>query len=82
MYFVPILKYGALALSAVAPLAIKWWEDKSEKQRFIEDRLYCGYMNDEYTEEEVRNLCKEYGVDFPPRPLTMKEANVKNFSQP
>ncbi len=77
---IPILKYGAIAISALAPIAMKLWNEQSEKNKFIEDRLYTGYMNGEFTEDEVRAKCKEYGIDFPPRSSSMKAINVKDHS--
>ena len=64
----PILKALLSAAAVIAPIGISLYERKSRKSTFISDRLYCGYMNNEFTEQEIKDLCKEYGIAYPPKP--------------
>ena len=68
MPLLPVLKVLLSAASVIAPIGFSLYERKSRKSTFISDRLYCGYMNNEFTEQEVKNLCKEYGIEYPPKP--------------
>ena len=65
----PVLKVVVAAVSVIAPVGFTLWDRYSKKSEFISDRLYCGYMNNEFTEEEVKALCKEHGISFPPKPM-------------
>ena len=52
--------------TTLIPLSLSLLQTRSKKNKFIEDRLYCGYMNGEFTDDEVRVLCADYGIKYPP----------------
>jgi hypothetical protein len=63
----PILKVAASIVSAVAPIAYALYDKKDSKNQYIENQLYIGYMNGTYTKLQVKRLCKQYRIPFPPK---------------
>jgi hypothetical protein len=66
---VTLIKLGVSIASIAIPAIMTRKEKKDKTKRLLEDRLYCGFNSNEYTEQEVKELCKEHGIDYPPQPL-------------
>ena len=66
---VTLIKLGISAAALVVPVFVSRRDKKDKTKRLLEDRLYCGFNSGEYTSQEVKELCKEHGIDYPPQPL-------------
>jgi len=66
---VTLIKLGISAAALVVPVFVSRRDKKDKTKRLLEDRLYCGFNNGEYTNQEVKDLCAEYDIPYPPQPL-------------
>jgi hypothetical protein len=66
---IPLIKLGISVATVAIPAIFAFKERKDKTKRLLEDRLYCGFNNGEYTEQEVKELCKEHDITYPPQPL-------------
>lgn len=66
---VTLIKLGISAAALVLPVYVSRRYKKDKTKRLLEDRLYCGFNNGEYTSQEVKELCKEHDIAYPPQPL-------------
>lgn len=62
----PAVKVGITALSVLVPLGMAYWDKRSEKTKFVSDRLYRGMQSGEFTDTDVVVLCKEFDIPYPP----------------
>ena len=66
---VTLIKLGISAAALVVPVFVSRRDKKDKTKRLLEDRLYCGFNNGEYTNQEVKDLCAEHDIPYPPQPL-------------
>jgi hypothetical protein len=65
----PLLKTGIAIVSSLYPIGLTIWDTKRNDKAFMSDRLYVGYMNGEFTQAEVKRLCRKHKIKYPPIPL-------------
>jgi hypothetical protein len=65
----PAIKIGITLITALAPLYISTKEKKNKHKQFIEGQLYCGFNSGDFTEKQVRVLCREHSIKYPPKPV-------------